>query len=1014
VRPGTKDPFPPESRGKLLFEDEPGKGSGKGMNILVGVLLLLALAVMIGAILSGDLTNLSGGNLLMLAVMLGFMGFMAGTVLWSALLSDKFRIYTGGITVGMKRRLPDGRWSSFYPEEDIRKIGFEQAGMLGAQLVVVLRDLKRDGTVADEKAQLSGMQREDEAQKALRDAFPEKWEETSRQYFEKEWSERKARKVSQKSSGSAMNWMLGLSWLGWILGTIPVFWPLFPAPKAVSVPVAFAILAMLGVLVARALMFRHREYRKDLARKARLASDGIEIPRTLYQRMFTDKPLVIPLGWVFRVTLVKPPGDGAPYTKVDLSFGESYDLPEEIGPKLVGAVPLDAAGEGIYENPRPDIPERPPGLRMDNVVSISAIFVLTNMLIGTFLFTDRTDPFELFFFGFMVVMFGFVMAPLFGTVSVLMISDALAVRRPAVAAKDLEPNPDWGAFLDEEAPEETALIRRVNLNAGAITIVLGMLPLVPGLLSLPFALKNSELLFSPFSFIWIMDIVFFLIAVLVIPSGIIMAVTAVRRRTWRMYENGILEFGRLSGKGVFIPYDRFSMIRETVSYRYGRVYELFTGNENVVMFSSNPRTRTRVELVSKKSGKPGLDPKLLEAQAEDIEKNTKSTVYWQLGALGVSALFSGLFAQLFIMGSWGDLLAMALTLFPMIGSVGLAFSLIMDYSPGLRRIRPKRFRPRLVMPFFAVPVAVLLVSMTLTGGFSESKFYSIQPGTEPKSSVRVPDLQENVTADLFDNMVVRSGEVKTMRNCNFTFQCKRARQYLLWVGEGGTLVAKNCTFQYGREYHEYFGVEFHGSVRLQDCLIKGLSYAESDYGGRGGLGIWGGPVEMRNCSVCNTVGMGLLIVGASPLFENCTFAGGLYEFVVALRSAPTFRNCTFVYVGTAVSAWDQSRVTLENCTVKRAFNSAVLCENSEVVLRGCRLENIRGFAFELHPPGVIDDRDTTFVNATDRLIEGPGLAFFDAVCFGANIVLVVLCPVAVWSYIGKHEREAPPPAAPDL
>jgi len=1014
VHPGPKDAFAPGNRGKLIFEDEPGKKPGKAVGIFTGSLFLFTMFVMIIAAFSGGFTNINSGNVLLLVVICGMMGFMGAMQIWATVMSDKFRIYSGGITFAMKRRLPDGRWSSFYPKESIKKIGYEQAGMLGMKVVLVISDQKRDGTVYEEKTELSGVSDQDGAEKALKDAFADKWEKASREYFDRQWSGRRAEKASDKRSNSALNWMLGLSWAAWILGMIPIFWPLFPEPKAVSLTIAGFIIAILGVPVARGLSFRHREYRKGLTKKARLASDGLEIPRTLHQRMFTDKPLVFPLGWVLRVTSVKPSGEEAPYTKVDFSFGESYDLSGELGPKLVAAVPLFPAGENVYENAVPDVLERPPGLRPGKVLGIAAIFVLTNAIIGGLVFNAGMDSLASGAILLMVLMVGFAIAPLFGILSAMMMSDALAVRRPGFFARDMRPMPDWGAFLDEESPEETALIRRVNLNAASVTIFLGILMLVPGIYSLPFVLNSPELLFGQFSFIYFMDMISFLIAGLVIPGGMIMAVTALRRRPWRMYDNGILDFHRFSGKGVFIPYDRFSMIRESVSFRYGRVYELFTGNENVIMFSANPRTRPRVELVRKRTGKPGFDPELLKVKAEDIEKNTRATMLMQLLALGVAALFSCLFAQLFIIGSYGDLLRLSITLFPMISAAALMFSLLIAYAPGPMRQRPRRFRARWSMPFFAVPVAVLLISVTITGGFSESKFYGIAADPEPGSSVPVPDRQENVTAELFDNMIVRSGEVKTMRNCNFTFQCKQARQYQLWVEKGGSLNAENCTFRRGTDYYEYFGIEFHGSVVLRDCRIIGLTHADNNYAGQGCLEIWDGPVEMYNCTMCYTVGTGLLIMDAEPLFENCTFSGCIDQFAASFRSRPAFHNCTFRHVGTAVAAWDRSRATLENCTIERAFDAAVLCENSEVVLRGCLIKDIRGPAFELHPPGSIEDRETTFINVTGRLIEGPGLAFFDAVCFGANIVLVVLCPAAVWSYIGKHEKAVPAGPDPDL
>ena len=107
------------------------------------------------------------------------------------------------------------------------------------------------------------------------------------------------------------------------------------------------------------LYITHQGYVQALSQRAHLSENGLEVERTIFQRLLSDRPATYPISWIKKAHLRRFPTTPTEFGEVALTSGDLFLISKETYQQILAKVPLKQIAENEYENAETVIPEKP-------------------------------------------------------------------------------------------------------------------------------------------------------------------------------------------------------------------------------------------------------------------------------------------------------------------------------------------------------------------------------------------------------------------------------------------------------------------------------------------------------------------------------------------------------------------------------------------------------------------------------------------------------------------------------
>jgi uncharacterized integral membrane protein len=556
--------------------------------------------------------------------------------------------------------------------------------------------------------------------------------------------------------------------------------------------------------------------------------------------------------------------------------------------------------------------------------------------------------------------------------------------------------PEWGAFIDEESLEDSARTKRANTKIALLVLGTGVL-----FLFLYLYMQNAPEYFN------FLDLpcatLSLIVAVFMFFLGAVVYCFAIRARPWRIYDNGLLLRMPLVGD-VFYQWAKLTDLKERFDFSGQLVVTVYQNNSAIIdLHRDEHRTPARVEFLSKKMGKPvpaASGPVKMDGEQKyeppgEVQKYTLAIIVALVIAITLPMLLP---SSIFI--------PIRVTIIILPACIALALRAV---TWRFKARAKKEGRPVKLNAKFIIVVIVLAnlapivyVSALGQGGsllFNPSQ--DVLDTTAPRTGAQFPDIIESSTMEMNENFLVARGRSVVMRDCAVKFNGTHYRDLALWVENGGSLEAHNCTFS-TMSYFTY-SVEFHGKAVFTNCTFTGFFCDRNRENGDGGIEVWSSDVRMARCNISGATSQALLIVDCSPVFTDCIFDDCGDENVEAHRSSPTFVNCTLSKARWGIITWAETHLKMVDCTIRDQSEEGADLIASDADIRDCHFENINGSAIKYSRPGALKESGNTFASVgKERELSG-GYSSEDSVCILNNILLSVSLVLGA-VLVGKSRR----------
>jgi len=126
----------------------------------------------------------------------------------------------------------------------------------------------------------------------------------------------------------------------------------------------------------------HQGYVQALSRGASLSENGLEIERTPFQKILTNRPAAYPLNWVKRAHLRRFPFDVEEIGEVALTTGDKFLVNKGTFQKLMARLPLRQLAVNEYENPEAVLPDEPFRINNGRFAFLALAYLPTGFLVS--------------------------------------------------------------------------------------------------------------------------------------------------------------------------------------------------------------------------------------------------------------------------------------------------------------------------------------------------------------------------------------------------------------------------------------------------------------------------------------------------------------------------------------------------------------------------------------------------------------------------------------------------------
>ena len=163
--------------------------------------------------------------------------------------------------------------------------------------------------------------------------------------------------------------------------------PLFPLSYS-SGPMERVAGWVLGLVltpcVLLVLYILHSGYVQAMGQGARISKDGLEVQRTVFQRLLTDRPAVYPLSWIAKAHPRRFPTTKREFGEIALTSGDKFLISMRVYQQVIENVPLIKVDENEYRNANPVSPANPPRLLMGRAAMSLAAYIFTGIVISAY------------------------------------------------------------------------------------------------------------------------------------------------------------------------------------------------------------------------------------------------------------------------------------------------------------------------------------------------------------------------------------------------------------------------------------------------------------------------------------------------------------------------------------------------------------------------------------------------------------------------------------------------------
>jgi hypothetical protein len=215
---------------------------------------------------------------------------------------------------------------------------------------------------------------------------------------------------------------------------------------------------------------------------------------------------------------------------------------------------------------------------------------------------------------------------------------------------------------------------------------------------------------------------------------------------------------------------------------------------------------------------------------------------------------------------------------------------------------------------------------------------------DPGPSTIAPGEYVGYNIDTPGPVSVHSGESLRMVDSRVVFEPSKGIDSVLWVEEGGVLELINTTVT-TTDFEKGFRIEIRGSAIISACLIQGTcaNYEEWDREAYMDTSVFpfmvlSDDVLIKDTTVADSRGSGLLLYDSKATVENCTFLRTEESALCVNWGEPTIINCTFRACLRGMNIWNTLAV-IEDCTFS-GLDYGIRTSYGNATVRNCTFEDI--------------------------------------------------------------------------